>query len=175
MSETGIHRITNSNCFVTVSGGTPKKSYHQIGAVRRNQNISLANCARKLGLTVQEARNQEQPDSNLTLAQLMAWKKVLDVPMSELVPDDDFIEDPVKNRALLLRVMKTAQQILNANTNVQVHRMAVTLVDQLIELMPELANVSPWPEVGQSHASRGLGKTAYRHFDSELESLLDSE
>jgi hypothetical protein len=40
--------------------------------------------------------------------------------------------------------------------------MAQVLVDQLTEIMPELADVSPWHAVGQRRARTDVGKAAAR-------------
>lgn len=155
--------------------GRCRKKLHQIATVRRNQNISIATCARKLGITVQEARCQEQPTSDLSLSQLMAWKEILDVPFSELVGQEaEILENPIRNRALMIKVMKTAKQILLFSREQRVHNMAQTLVDQLVELMPELMNVSVWPDVGQSHENRDPGIAVFRRFDPEVARRLES-
>ena len=36
-----------------------KTAYHRIAKVRENQGMSIQNCARKLGISVSEAREQE--------------------------------------------------------------------------------------------------------------------
>lgn len=159
---------TEANCSST------GKRLHQIAEVRKNQGVSIANCARKLGVSIQEARRQEQPETDLTLSQLMAWKEVLDVPLSELIgPIEDELENPVRNRAMLVKAMKSAKQIRQITRETRVRYAAENLVEQLIELMPELESISAWPEVGQSHEARQPGVAACRRFSPEVAARLD--
>jgi len=153
------------------------KKLHRIATLRQNQSLSLAQCARRLGISLEEAEYQEQPTTDLPLSQLMAWKEILDVPFSELIGSDDEEEDelenPIRNRALLLKVMKTAKQILQVARETRVRRIGSTLVEQLVELMPELADVSAWPDVGQSHENRLPGMAAFRRFAPDVARHLE--
>ena len=150
------------------------KSLHQIATIRRNQSLSLLNCAHKLGLTLQEARIQEQPTSDLTISQLLAWQEVLDVPLSEILGQTgDFLENPIRNRALMIKVMKSAKQILQVTRESRIRYMAETLVNQLVELMPELKDIGAWPDVGQSHENREPGMAVFRRFDVDTARRFD--
>ena len=53
-----------------------------------------------------------------------------------------------------------ANAILESAPSGAVQRMAENLVEQLIELMPELAEVSPWHSVGQRRSLEELGRIA---------------
>ena len=144
------------------------KPLHRIAAVRECQGMSLSSCARRLGITQTEARHQEKPTTDLTLSQLMAWREVLDVPLSELIGNaEDFIEDPIQNRAKMVKIMKSARQIDEIAKEVRVQRVAKMLVEQLIEVMPELNFVSAWPDVGQSHENRTSGIPVCRGVSEE--------
>lgn len=185
MSGTDFHRISfGGGELASFTPYTPKetvaeksscsKKLHRIATVRRSQGISLLNCARRLGITLQEARYQEQPTTDLTLSQLNAWKDALDVPLSELLGESsDFLEDPIRNRAMMVKVMKTAKQILQTAHESRIRFMGQTLVDQLVELMPELTHISAWPDVGQSHENREPGVAATRRFDAEVARRFD--
>ncbi len=145
---------------------------HFIAATLRKQNATLAGCARRLGLTLSEAAAQTRPDADLALSQLYAWRAVLDVPTSELIPLEDVVPDPIRNRALLLRTMKTARQLQDLSRGTRLESAVASLVDQLIELMPELAEVPAWPTVGQSRAPREPGN-ATRRVDADFSRLLE--
>ena len=41
-----------------------KTAFHRIAKVRENQGMSIQSCARKLGISVSEAREQEKPTSD---------------------------------------------------------------------------------------------------------------
>lgn len=150
-----------------------RRAFHRIAEIRRMQRISSALCAKKLGITVAEVRIQESPQSDLTLSQLLGWQDVLDVPLSEIIVDAGSISDPIRNRALLLKAMKTVRQIQRTAEDLRIKFMATNLADQMIELMPELATVSPWPEFGQSHEPRDWGQAVYRRFEPETAKMIE--
>ena len=170
-----------SGAPIVVTGGAKQpqsrkseKRFHQIEQVRINQEMSIQTCARKLGISVQEARRQERPTTDLTISQLMAWKEVLDVPLSELVgPFEDELQNPIRNRAKLLKVMKSAKYIHQHTRESRIRTMAENQIDQILEIVPEFETVSPWPEVGQSHEARQPGVAVSRRFDPEIERRLD--
>jgi hypothetical protein len=114
-------------------------------------------------LSASDIRHQCDPQSDLRISDLMQWQQVLEVPLSELLIDSDGpLSDPVKRRACLLRVMKTAKAILESAHDRSVKRMATMLVNQLVELMPELAEVSAWHSVGQRRTQGELGRIVER-------------
>ncbi|MGI5832609.1 MAG: hypothetical protein ACOX6D_08810 [Thermoguttaceae bacterium] len=182
MSDTSLHNIPITASAMTdfvpsaASAAKPEndRPLHQVAVARRNQAVSVASCARKLGISVQEARRQEQPTTDLTLSQLMAWKKVLDVPLSELIgPIEDELENPIRNRAMLVKVMKSAKQVRRLTRESRIRIISDNLIEQLVLLMPELESITAWPDVGQSHEARSLGQAAYRQFDPEVARRLE--
>ncbi len=56
--------------------------------------------------------------------------------------------------------MKTAQAILERSTSTSIRRMAQMMVDQLVEVMPELKHVGAWHSVGQRRSLNELGRVA---------------
>lgn len=153
------------------SGGTPlplpstneKHPRHRIAEVRRQQGVSVRSITRKLGLTAEEVRRQEDPYYNLTLSQLVAWQQALEVPLASLLVDSDApLSSPVLTRARMLRVMKTAQAIRETTKDKGVERMSLMLVEQLLEIMPELKGVSAWHTVGQRRTQDEVGRIAER-------------
>jgi hypothetical protein len=46
-------------------------------------------------------------------------------------------------------------------------RLAQTLVEQLVEMMPELEQVNPWHAVGQRRSLDELGRAAERQFSDD--------
>ena len=145
---------------------------HYIAETLKNQDLTIEQCARKLGVSVDEARRQLDPEANLTLSQLFDWSEVLDVPLPELLPFDSNTSDPIRNRALLLRVMKTARQLQRSSRNTPIEYVATTLVDQLLEIVPEFAVVEPWPSVGKCRAAKSEGLAA-RRVDAETSRFIE--
>ncbi len=65
-------------------------------------------------------------------------------------------------RARLLRIMKTVRAIKETATSASIQRFATMLEQQLVELMPELKDVSAWHSIGQRRSPNEVGRTAER-------------
>jgi hypothetical protein len=123
--------------------------------------MSLRTAARQLGTDVRSIRAQEQATSDLRLSDLYKWQEALEVPVAELLVDDEGpLSRPVRERAQLVKVMKTARALLESAECPATQRMAENLIEQLTELMPELAEVSPWHSVGQRRGLDEMGRIA---------------
>jgi len=136
---------------------------HRIASVREQQGISLRAVARQMGTEIRRLREEEDEDTDLKLSDLYRWQKVLDVPISELLEDPGTtLSNPVMERAQLLRLMKTAMSILENSRSPGVRRMAQVLVEQLIDMMPELESVTGWHTVGQRRRLDEYGRVVER-------------
>lgn len=150
-----------------------ERPLHRLSEVRKAQGISIANLSRRLNMASLDVREQEKPTSDMLLTQLYQWRDILDVPVSELlINPDETLDDPIKSRASLVRVMKTVRSILETSHETQVQWLAQTLFDQLVEIMPELKDVSSWPSVGQSREFKDYGQAIYRRFDPGIEQAM---
>ncbi|MCX7404823.1 MAG: hypothetical protein NT089_03725 [Planctomycetia bacterium] len=145
------------------------KQYHRIAKVRQQQGVTLRNTARRLGLDVSATREQEQPGCDLRLSELHCWQAVLEVPIAELlVEGDGQLSGPVLERSRMLKLMKTAAAIRARTTGTPVGRMVTMLIEQILEIMPELQDVSPWHNVGQRRTLDDLGRTARQTIPDDL-------
>jgi len=127
------------------NGNGQDESYHRIAMVRRRQGVSLRTVARRWNVEIAHVREQEQAQYDLTLSQLRAWQKVLDVPVQELLVDNDqILSMPVLRRAQLVRLMKTAATLEKSARDDRSRRLASMMIEQLVEVMPELTHVGPW-------------------------------
>lgn len=134
---------------------------HRIAEVRRQQGVTLRNVARRLGIPLPVVRRQEQADSDLRLSDLFRWQEVLEVPVAELlVEGEGQLSGPVLERSRMVKLMKTAAAIRERSQDPAVSRMVAMLVEQILEIMPELADVTPWHSVGQRRTRDDLGRTA---------------
>lgn len=175
-----IHPLTLPNmAFVpddvqkTESAAESRYPLHRLAEVRKAQGVSIANLARRLHLDAIDIRKLEKPTSDMLLSLLYQWREILDVPVSELLIDpEDTLDDPIKSRAQLVRVMKTVRSILETAREKPIQRMAQTLFDQLVEIMPELSEVTAWPTVGQSREFKDYGQAIYRRFDAGVEQAM---
>lgn len=149
--------------------GKLNRPLHRLAAVRRQQGVSLRNMARRLGADVSSILHQEQETSDLTLSVLYHWQKALEVPVADLLVDSDApLSPPVMERARMVKVMKTAVAIMEkAQTNSQ-RRLVTMLMEQLIEIMPELREVSAWHSVGQRRTLDEFGRAIERSLPDDL-------
>jgi transcriptional regulator with XRE-family HTH domain len=143
---------------------------HRLGEARRQEQLTRHTVARCLDITVEEVRRQECETTDLPLSVLHKWAEVLHVPVAELVQEPgDSLSMPLFNRAHMVLVMKTAAAILERAGDLRTKRLAQSMVDQLIEIMPELRGVSAWPTVGKSRRRLDeLGSAAERSLPDEV-------
>ena len=142
---------------------------HRIADVRRQQGVTLRNVARRLGVSLPLVRRQEQPDCDLRLSDLLRWQQVLEVPVAELlVEGEGQLSGPVLERSRMVKLMKTAAAIRERSREPAVVRMVEMLVDQVLEIMPELADVTPWHSVGKRRTGEELGRAARTVVSEEL-------
>lgn len=141
--------------------GGRKRALHRIAEVRRLQGVTLRNVSRRLGISLAVVRRQEEPDHDLRVSDLLQWQKVLEVPIAELlVEGDGQLSGPVLQRSRMVKLMKTAAAIRERTQGTPAGRMVSMLIEQILELMPELADVAPWHTVGQRRTLDDLGRTA---------------
>jgi transcriptional regulator with XRE-family HTH domain len=146
-----------------------KRPLHRLGTVRRLQGVSRRAVARRLNIDIAAVKQQEDESTDIPLSTLYAWQKLLEVPVSELLVDaTDPLSPPIMKRAQMVRVMKTALSILERTNQVPIKRMAQTLVDQLLDLMPELRGVSAWHAVGQRRRLNEFGRAADRRLSADV-------
>ena len=146
-----------------------KRPLHRVGTVRRLQGITRRTVARHLNTEIAQIKLQEQETADMPLSQLYEWQKVLDVPIAELLVEaGDPLSPPILKRAQLVRIMKTALAIIEEAKQPRVRRMAQTLVDQLVEIMPELQGVSPWHAVGKRRRRDDYGVAAERRLSEDV-------
>ncbi len=132
---------------------------HRINEVRLQQGASLRSVSRRMNLSSQEIRQQEDARTDLKISDLLKWQEILEVPLSDLLVDTTGpLSEPVNNRASMLRVMKTAKAIQESAHNRSVVRLANMMVEQLVKMMPELAEVSAWHTIGQRRGKDEVGR-----------------
>ena len=152
-----------------VSSVRDPKPLHRIKEVRQQQGVSLRSVARKLGLPMQDVRQQEHPQQDLLLTQLSSWQSALDVPLVDLLVDNESpLSAPVSQRAGMLRIMKTAKALEESALDGAASRLVAMLISQLVEVMPELKEVSAWHSVGQRRTQDEMGRIVERTIPDSL-------
>jgi transcriptional regulator with XRE-family HTH domain len=146
-----------------------KGRLHRLGTVRRREGISRRTLARRLKTSINAVKRQEEEGSDLLLSTLYKWQQILEVPVTELLAEPNgSLSSPVEHRAKMLRVMKTAVTIRDRARQTSIQRLAQMLVEQLLELMPELEGIGPWPAVGKSRQPSDYGQVVHRRLPDEL-------
>jgi transcriptional regulator with XRE-family HTH domain len=134
---------------------------HRLGEVRIREEISRRSVARFLGVGVREVKFQEQKTTDLPLSILYKWQEALKVPLVELLAEpSDALSSPLVNRARLVKLMKTAQAIVEEAKQPSVLRLARRVIGQLVAIMPELREVNSWPLGGQRRRRSEYGRAA---------------
>jgi len=146
-----------------------RPALHRIADVRKRQGVSVRSAARRMHTSIDQVRRQEEPNCDLTLSELLRWQQALEVPLGDLLVESEApLSEPVLTRARLLRIMKTVKAIQETATSNSIQRFAAMLEQQLIEVMPELKDVSAWHSVGQRRSPNELGRTAERSLPDSI-------
>ena len=141
---------------------------HRVGEVCQREGVSHRSAARSMGVKVSEVKRQQREDSDLRLSELYRWSTILDVPITELlVEPGDELATPLLCRARLVRLMKSARAIEESAAATNVKRLAKRMVDQLLEVMPELDAISAWHSIGRRRGSHELGRIVERQMSDE--------
>ncbi|MGA2619101.1 MAG: helix-turn-helix transcriptional regulator [Thermoguttaceae bacterium] len=145
------------------------RALHRLAAVRRLQGVSRRTLARRMNVEVSQIRHEEQETADLPLSKLYQWQEALEVPISELlVESEDVLSQPLLQRAQLVRLMKTSLALLEQADQDAIRLMAQTLIEQLVEIMPELQGVSAWHAVGKRRSLDELGIAAMRTLSDDV-------
>lgn len=145
------------------------QTLHRIAEVRQQQGITLRTVARHTGVEVRQLRREEEESSDLRLTDLYRWQDALDVPVGDLLVESNApLSTPVMERARMVKVMKTVAAIMETSQSLSTQRLAQTLANQLVEIMPELEGVSPWPAIGQRRSLDDYGVAAERRLSGRI-------
>jgi transcriptional regulator with XRE-family HTH domain len=152
-----------------LEAGPPR---HRIAEVREQQGLSLRAVARRTGIDLRVLKQQELPTSDLSLHDLYLWAEALDVPIGHLLVDRDHeLSSNVRDRAALVKIMKTAVALQDLASTPRVARLSEMLREQLLALMPELAEVGGWPSYGSRRSQDHVGRIAANPIDVSSLSL----
>src|SRR5476651_2691697 len=70
------HSIMASNGAPVPLGGT-QRALHRVAAARHRQGVSVRSAARRLGISIDQVREQEEPTHDLLVSELQAWQRAL--------------------------------------------------------------------------------------------------
>lgn len=163
VTTAGVSRSLNSHQPAANTAGQtePTPFRHRLAEVRKQQGVSVRSAARRMGVSMDQVRREEHPETDLMLSDLVRWQVALEVPLADLLTDDEApISAPILKRAKWLRLMKTVKALGELEASSSVKRMAAMLESQVVEIMPELADVGAWHSVGQRRTQDELGRIA---------------
>ncbi|MCR5359895.1 MAG: helix-turn-helix domain-containing protein [Thermoguttaceae bacterium] len=139
------------------------ETFHDIRGVLMREGVTLANCAKKMGISLEAAKEEARPTSNLSIRQLRRWKRVLCVPYTEILGLNECVYDGlITRRAELLKAKKSAVSIFEGAREENTRREAGELIKLLDALDPDFKDIKGWNEVGQSHEARRPGAAVAR-------------
>lgn len=138
---------------------TGKVKVQRVAEARAQQGFSLRTISRRTGIDVRTLKVHEDPTTDLLVSELRAWQKALEVPLVDLIEDEDQpLSRPVEERAKLVRIMKTVMALKEVGGTTRIDRLLTMLRDQLLDLMPELQEVGAWPQSGSRRGSDVIGR-----------------
>jgi transcriptional regulator with XRE-family HTH domain len=147
----------------------PGRRLQRLGEVRRREGVPRVKIARRLGISVRQVEQQEQPSSDISLSELYRWQEALGVPAAELLQEPNGeLSPPVHLRARLLRAMKTARLLEEVARQPSLRRLVKSLMEQLLEVMPELKDTTAWPVVGHRRKQDELGQAFFRRISRDF-------
>lgn len=154
---------------------SPGQPLNRLREVREQQGVSTRTVSRHLQLDAAQVRQQEQPTADLKLSDLYRWQAILDVPVANLlVEDSDPLSPAIAQRAKLVRIMKTVMAMAEDPSSAGVKTFITNLLDQLVDLMPELREVGAWPSVGQRRTADEQGRIMQQPVSSRLFASFDA-
>lgn len=157
-----------------IAGSTASARLNRLREVREQQGVSVRTVARHLHMDAAQVRQQEMPNADISLSDLYRWQSVLEVPISTLlVEENDPLSPAIAQRAKLVRIMKTVMALHEDPASRPVQTFVRNLMDQLVDLMPELKEVGAWPSVGQRRTTEELGKIVEQPIAARMLSSFD--
>lgn len=132
---------------------------HRLAEVRKREGVSVRAMARRLGITSSEVRRYEQSYYDIPLRVVVEWAAALRMPIAELVVDADNGLPPHLLRAQLVRAMKDVRAIALRANEKSIRLFAADIIERLIAVMPELADVAAEQDPGVNRRAK-LGRIA---------------
>lgn len=158
--QSGHYQALGNDAVAPIVGALPHQ-LQKLSEARRRQGLSVRCVAQRLGRTVSEVRAQEDEHADILVSELYQWQAALEVPLEELLEEpEDALSPRVLTRARLLKAMKTAMALRRQARSESERRLARLLIEQLLEIMPELKEVSGWPAVGHRRRTDEMGRIA---------------
>jgi transcriptional regulator with XRE-family HTH domain len=129
---------------------TPKIVLHRLGQIRQKMGCSWFELARRMGVTADEIRRQEEAE-DVSIGTLKQWSAALDVQITDLIVEpEEWLNAAHLEKPQAERLLRLAIKLRDRSRRRGIQRLAQTFVDQLTEMHPGLSASSN----GKSHRSR---------------------
>jgi len=117
---------------------THKLVLHRLGDVRRKLGVSWFELARRMGVTAEEIRRQEEAD-DVSISTLKSWSAALNVQITDLILEpDEWLNEAHLEKPQAERLLRLAFKLRDRSRRRSIQRLAQTFVDQLTEMHPGL-------------------------------------
>ncbi len=141
----------------------PQRPLHRLAAARRERHMSRQHLAEGLHVDVETLRELEQAQTDFPLSLLYRCREILDVPLQKLLVDASAPPAlPRAARARMADLLRTVATILQESKQPAVCRMAHNLVNQMVELMPELKGLAAEYLAGDEQLLDSQGRSTGR-------------
>jgi len=159
--ETNPHPVSASRRHIVTQ--TPRQPLHRAEEVMQQEKVTVRTVARRMKVSADQVNSELDPRRDLRLSELYRWQAALKVPIAELLSHPGTgLSESIQLRAKLLKMMKTVRSIQEKSEDEAIDRLAARLASQLMDLMPELKEVAPWPIVGKRRSLDELGAITER-------------
>jgi transcriptional regulator with XRE-family HTH domain len=129
---------------------------HRLAAVRAARKVSPSVLAQRLNITAEQVKLREQGSVDLPLSELYKWAAALEVPVERLLVNSDVVVPvPEMDLESAKELLRTARALCAETDHPNLERMATALVEQIVELAPELKDAALAPAAeGRRRAGR---------------------
>ena len=146
-----------------------QRGLHRLAAVRRERRLSPEVLAEKLRIDVASLRAIEQEQVDMPLSLGYRCQQALGASLRELlVSESDPLSLPPVHRAKLAEWLQTVVAILQEAKQPAIRRMAHNLVDQIVELAPELKDRAAQFQAGNAQLLDDQGRSAGRPLSKDV-------
>lgn len=145
------------------------RGLHRLAAVRRERRLSPEALAKRLRIDVDLLRAFEQEQADMPLSLVYRCQQALGASLRELlVSESDPLALPSVERTKLAEWLQTVVAILQEAKQPAIRRMAHNLVDQIVELAPELKLLAAQSQAGCAQLLDDQGCSASKPLSEEV-------
>jgi hypothetical protein len=167
--QSPIDSISMAGSRRQTCGSAPNQSLHRIARVMEIECVGMRAAAHRMNLPTSQARAESEASYDLRLSDLYRWQSALKVPVGELLNEPATGLSPaVAWRGRLLKVMRTLRSIQALADDEAIQSLAMLVVQQLEEMMPELNQVTAWPLQGRRRTGDEYGAVVEKQLSDDF-------